>query len=149
MNKGIFIYYSLSGNGDIISDYLKEKGYSVLKIKTKEELPNNFLLRILVGGYKAMINYNDEIEEFICDINSFDNIIIGSPIWNDRLSTPINSVLKRINLGNKNITFILYSGKGKNKKAYEYIISNYDNSNIINIKEPKKFKEELKKLDNL
>lgn len=146
--KRLFIYYSLTGNGDIVADYLKDKKYDVRKVKTKEPLPNNFILRILSGGYKAMINYQDKLINFDDNIKDYDEIIIGSPIWNSRLSSPINAVLKLLDLSNKKVTFILYSGSGKNSKAMEILNNKYPNCKIINLKEPKKYKEQLKNLDS-
>lgn len=144
--KKIFIYYSLTGNGDVVADYLKDKGYDIRKVITKEKLPNNFILRILTGGYKAMINYEDKLIDFDDDIKNYDEIVIGSPIWNSRLSSPINTVLKRINLDNKKLTFILYSGSKKSNKATEMLKKKYKNSLIISLKEPKNNKDELDKI---
>lgn len=144
--KKIFIYYSLTGNGDLVANILKEKGCDIRKVITKEELPKNNILRILTGGYKAMINYEDKLNNFDCNIDNYDEIIIGSPIWNGRLSSPINSVLKLINIKNKKVNFILYSGGGKDRQAAKLINKKYPNSNIIRLKEPLKNKEELHKI---
>ena len=144
--KKIFIYYSLTGNGDIVADYLKNKDYDIRKVITKEPLPKNFILQILMGGYKAMINYEDKLIDFNSDIIKYDEIYIGSPIWNSRLSSPINTVLKSLDLNNKKLTFILYSGSGKALKATELIKKDYPNANIINIKEPKKNFKQLEQI---
>ena len=147
--KKIFIYYSLTGNGDIVADYLKSKNYDIRKVETSEVLPNNFILRILTGGYKAMINYEDRLNNFNNDISDYDEVVIGSPIWNSRLSSPINTMLKELNLKDKKVSFVFYSGSGKSKKATEFINKNYIGSKVINIKEPLKNKNELKKLELL
>lgn len=147
--KKLFIYYSLTHNGNIIADYLKREGYDIRKVITSEPLPNNNILRILSGGYKAMINYEDSLLEFDTNIEEYQEVIIGSPIWNDRLSSPINSVLNKLDLNNKKINFILYSGSGKNKNATKLIKERYPQANIINVKEPKQNKEELNKIKNL
>lgn len=144
--KKIFIYYSLSGNGDVVADYLKDECYDIRKVNTLEKLPKNNILRIIIGGYKAMINYKDKLIDFDNNIEKYDEIVIGSPIWNNRLSSPINSVLESINLDGKKVTFILYSGSGKDNKAMELIKNKYPNSKIINIQEPKKNIEELEKI---
>jgi hypothetical protein len=141
--KKLFIYYSLTGNGDIISDYLKEKNIEIRKVITREPLPKGKIMRILAGGFLAGINHCDKLDNFNCDIREYDDIIIGTPIWNGRPSCPINTVLKSIDLTNKNITFILYSGSGNAPKTEEYINKNYSSAKIINIKEPKKNKELL------
>ena len=146
--KKIFIYYSFTGNGDTVCNYLKRVGYSSNKVYTYEELPKNKILSILVGGFKAMINHKDKIDKITLDLEKYDKIVIGSPIWNNRLSCPINSLLDKIDLKGKNVTFVLYSGSGKESVASEMLKSKYS-CDIINLKEPKVNNDELIKLDNL
>lgn len=93
-----------------------------------------------------MINYKEKLINFNNNIENYDYIVIGSPIWNDRLSTPVTSALNELNINNKELTFILYSGSGTSKKATSYINNKYPNSKIINLKMPKKLKEELNKI---
>ena len=99
----------------------------------------------MTGGYRALIKYKDELLDFNNNIDDYDEIIIGSPIWNSRLSSPINSVLDNINLNNKKILFILYSGSGKDNKATKLIKNKY-NCDVINLWEPIKHPEELNKI---
>ena len=144
--KKIFIYYSLTGNGDVVASTLKDKGVDIRKIETLEPLPQNNILRILTGGYKAMKNYEDKLVSWDNSIEDYDEIFIGSPIWNARLSSPINTVLKNLKLDNKKITFVLYSGSGKAKKAESMLYSKYTGCNIVHLKEPKSNIEELQKI---
>lgn len=145
--KKIFIYYSLTGNGDVVAEYLKEKGYEIRKVETQEPLPNNYVLRILSGGYKAMINYQDKLIDFDNNIEEYDEIIIGSPVWNARLSSPINTVLKSLDFKDKKVSFILYSGSGDAPKAKEMLNSKYPNFKVTILKELLKNKEELEKIE--
>ena len=150
MMKKLFIYYSLSGNGDAVANYLEDKKIDIRKVITKESLPNNFVLRIMSGGFKALINYKDRLNDFDTDISNYDEIIIGSPIWNSRLSSPINAVLDKIKLDNKKVIFILYSGSGVSKKATERIKGEYPSALVIDIKNPLNNKEDLvSELDNI
>ena len=141
--KKIFIYYSLTGNGDIVAEFLKNKNVDIRKVKAIDKMPKNFLLRILTGGFLAGINYKAKLVNFDNNINDYDEIIIGSPIWNGKLSCPINSVIDKLDFNNKNITFILYSGSGTSPKATEKIKELYPTAKIINIKEPKTNKQVL------
>ncbi len=145
--KKIFIYYSLSGNGDKVAEYLSNKKIDIRKVETKKPLPNNRFLQILVGGYKAMRNYKDELDNFDNDIKKYDEIIIGTPIWNSRISSPINTVLDNLDLSDKKLTFILYSGSGTGPKAKEYIGIHYHKAKIIELKEPKKNIKEMDKIE--
>lgn len=146
MNK-IFIYYSLSGNGDMVADFLHHK-YDVLKLETSEKLPKLKLFQLMSGGFKAMIRFRDPLTNFDINIDNYDEIIIGSPIWNSRLCSPINTLLDKVDPLNKKLTFVLYSGSGKAKKAVEFIKKNYD-AKIIILKEPKRNPLELNKLKEL
>ena len=141
----LFIYYSVTNNGDIVAEKLKTQGYEIRKVSTKYKYPKNRILSIIIGGYKAMRNMKDELIDFDDDIKKYDEIVIGSPIWNDRLCPAINTVLSKLDLTGKNIKFILYSGSGKTIKAQKKIRSLYE-TNIIILKEPKINKEELKKI---
>ena len=74
MNKGdimkkIFIYYSLSNNGDVVSEEFKKKGYDIRKVITKRKYPKSMFFRILVGGYKASFNKKDKLLDFDSDIS--------------------------------------------------------------------------------
>ena len=137
MNK-IFIYYSLSGNGDSVANYLMNKGIDIRKVLLKKEFPKSKFGSIMKGGFLASINYKSKLLDFNSDISSYNHIIIGTPIWNSRISTPINTVLSKLDLTNKELTFILYSASGSDNKAMERINKEYPNANIINLREPKK-----------
>lgn len=143
----LFIYYSLTGNGDVVSECLKKKGYDIFKVETKKPLPKRFVFRIISGGFKARLNLKDEIKDLNINFDEYDEIIIGSPIWNGRLSCPINTVLDQYDFKDKNISFIFYSGSGESPKATKKVKKMYKDVKIINLKEPLKGINELKKLD--
>ncbi len=145
MPKIIFIYFSLTKNGDAVADYLKEKGYEIRKVISKYHYPKNRFLQIMIGGYKASLNKKDKLLNFDDNIDEYDEIIIGSPIWNDRLSSPINAVLSMLNIENKKVSFILYSASGKAEHEKKKIKEKYQVEPII-LKEPKENKKELEKV---
>ena len=58
-----------------------------------------------------MINYCDRLVNFDNNINDYDEIIVGSPIWNGRFCSPINSVLKLFDFDDKKVSFVSGSGK--------------------------------------
>lgn len=141
--KKIFIYYSLTGSGDVVREYLKDKGYDIRKVTSSYKYPKKMFPLMMVGGFKALNKMKDKLVDFNKDISEYEEIIIGSPIWFDRVSAPINRVLSELDLSNKKVSFILYSGSGEGTKAYERL---KDMGNITILKEPKKYKNELKKI---
>lgn len=142
--KKIFIYYSLTGSGDLVADTLKSKGYDIRKVVSKYKYPKSFFWLMMVGGFRAGTNKKDKLIDFNTDISNYDEIVIGSPVWFDRVSPPINTVLKELDLSGKKISFIFYSGSGEANKASEKV---KDLGNIIILKEPKKHKKELEKIN--
>lgn len=147
--KKIFIYYSLTGNGDKVANHLMSKGIDIRKVLLKKPFPTSKFGSIMKGGFLATINHKSKLLDFNSDISSYDEIIIGSPIWNSRLSCPINTVLSKIDSDNKKLTFILYSASGKDNKAMERIKELYKDAKIINLLEPNQNEEVMKeRIDN-
>ena len=103
----LFIYYSFTNNGEIIANLLKEEGIEKYKVEPIKTLPKNLFLSMMVGGFLSLIHHKPKLKELNIDLSKYDAVIIGSPVWNDRLSTPINSVLNSLCLKDKQLTFIL------------------------------------------
>ena len=143
--KKLFIYYSLTGNGDLVSNFYKEKGYEIRKVINKVKYSKKMFPLMMKGGYRALFNKKDKLLDFNSDVKDYKEIVIGSPIWFDRTSPVLNTILNKLDLTGKKVTFIFYSGSGQGNKAKEKINKLY-NANIIFLQEPKKHKEELKKL---
>ena len=145
----LFIYYTLSGNGDAAADYLKEKGYEIRRVEPAKLPPKKFFFQILQCGFNAGRRYCEPLKDYNADVSAFDTVVIGSPVWNGRLSCPINTVLKETELKGRQVTFVLYSGSGEAKKAEEQIRAALPDAKIIHLKEPKKNPEMLYRLSEL
>lgn len=142
----LFIYYSYTGNGEIVANVFKEQGYELRKANPRKSLPKSFFFAILKGGFLAGIRHKSKLVDFNTDISNYDSIVIGSPIWNGRFSSPINTVLEAVDFNNKDLSFVFYSGSGTAAKAVKRIQKEFPNAKFIILKEPKKYPEELKKL---
>lgn len=152
--KKVFIYYSYTGNGDIVSKKYMDNGYDVYKVTTKKRpIPNSFFFGMLIGGMLSGMNHKSKINEIDINLDEYDKIIIGSPIWNSKLACPTNAMLSQIEqkfnnkLANKDVSFVLYSGSGEGRGANKKIKELYPNAKITFLKEPKKYSENLDKLE--
>lgn len=143
----LFIYSSQYGSGDTVASYLKDKGFEIRKVESTYKLSKVFFFAMMKGGYHAGINKVAKLVNYDNNVAKYDEIYIGSPIWNDRLTPITNAILEETFLKDKKLTFILYSGGGQCKHAYKKLHSLYKDATIINLKQPKKYPEELKKLD--
>ena len=144
--KKIFIYFSETGNGDVVADYLKDNGYEIRKVEAKKKLPKVMFFQMMVGGFQAAINKKPKLLDFDTNIDKYDEVVIGSPIWFDRLAAPTNTMLDKINLSDKKVSFILYSGGGTNIKGNKKINELFKDVKIIELKQPNNNKKELDKI---
>ena len=145
----IFIYYSLTSNGDEVAKYLESRGFVIRKVIEKKKMPKRFFWMILAGGFRAGMNQKGKLIDYDSDVSSYDEVVIGSPIWNSRFTPAINSVLLQTDLKDKKLTFVLYSGSGQGPKAEARIKKEYPNAKIIFLKEPKKYPVEFEKIKEL
>ena len=144
--KKLLIYYSLSGNGDFVAEQYKEQGYDIRKVETVKGLPKVFFFAMLSGGFQAGINKKAKLKEFDYDISNYDEVVIGSPIWNVRFTPAINTILANLKINNQKLSFVFYAGSGEGKKALKRLQKEYPHSSYVFLKQPKQYIEELNKL---
>ena len=116
-----FVYFSASGNGDFIANFLKERGYEIVKVETLKPFGKVNFFRILKYGFRAGAQKREKIKDINLELKSDDEVVIGSPIWNDRLSTPINTVLDKIAFNKETTKFLVYPAGEKANKVFEQI----------------------------
>ena len=144
--KKLFIYFSLTGNGDKVAEVMKENGYDIRKVEEKHKPSKVFFFRVLGGGFRAGLGLKGKLINYIPDLTDYDEVVVGSPIWNGRFPPAINAVLNLTNFEGKKLSFVLYSGSGEGRKALQVINRNYPEAKYTFLKEPKSHLDELKKL---
>ena len=143
----LFIYYSLTGNGEEVAKRMEQGGYDVRRAIEKKKMPKSFFGMIMTGGFRAGLHLKGTLIGFDDDVSSYEEIVIGSPIWNGRFPPAINAVLDRVELKGKQVSFLLYSGSGTGKHAAKKITKLFPDAKTVFLQEPKKHQDEFSKLD--
>ena len=139
-----FVYFSASGNGDFIANFLKEKGYEIVKVETLKPFGKVNFFRILKYGFRAGAEKKEKIKDINIELKEDDEVVIGSPIWNDRLSTPINTILDQYSFNKETTLFVLYpAGEGTKKSLKQIEKLGFKKTPIV-ITYPLKNKEQTK-----
>ncbi len=86
----IIIYYSHSGNNNILAEELNKRIKSdIYKIS---ELRKRYKISIL---FDSLFKRNSKIENTNIEIKKYKKIILVSPIWDCSIATPMKSFLER------------------------------------------------------
>ena len=103
--KTLLVYYSYTGNTKIIVDKIKEKiNCDLLKLKP--------VVPFLIEDYDAIVSeYQSnestkksvEIEDININLNEYDKIIIGTPVWWYTITPVIREFLKKNDLSSSKV----------------------------------------------
>ncbi len=126
--KRIVVYYSLSGNTEAAAKKIAEKlGADLLKVDTEKPMPKSFAAQIIVGGGQVMMNHIPKLKPLEKDPAEYDEIILGSPIWNSKGVPAINAFLQDEKAAAKVKSLFFLSGGGDTKKGLEAITKKLPN----------------------
>ncbi len=115
-NKTLIIYYSRTGKSSLISKTLqKELNAQILEIKDLED--RSGALGYAGAGFDAFFDRHTTIEPAKADLSPYSNIIITSPIWNWKLSTPIHTFIESNRFDGKNL--VLFTNGNNDIRKYE------------------------------
>lgn len=145
--KKLFLYYSNTGSGDIVANEMAKRGYEIRKVETVKKLPKSFFWSMMIGGFQAGAGRKAKLKDFDQNIEGYEEIVIGSPIWNKTFTPAINTVLATLPLKDKNVNFLFYAGSGEGPNALKRVNKEFPNARCIFLKQPNKYPEELNKID--
>lgn len=101
----LIVYYSFTGNNKKLALMLKEKlACDIFEIKEqKQRSPLSILYDFMFFRKAKLVDYN-------INLNQYDYVILVSPIWAGRLSTPLKTFLKKQKDSIKKYSFITICG---------------------------------------
>ncbi len=112
--KILIVYYSLTGNTHSIANKLKINLHADLeRIKPIKELNPNNPTKFIWGGVQVLMHKKPKLKIFQHELNKYQNIIIGTPVWAFSYSAPINSLLSKNLFQNKKIALFCTSEGGE------------------------------------
>ena len=114
--KTLIIYYSRTGKSKLISQVLqKELNAQMLEIKDLEDRSGT--LGYAGAGFDAFFDRHTTIEPVKADLSPYSNIIVVSPIWNWKLSTPIHTFIENNRFDGKKL--VLFTNGNNDIRKYE------------------------------
>lgn len=116
--KRAIIYYSLSDNTKEAAEYLAEKLQAdTYRIELTKPMPDKMWKQMLTGGMQSSFGMTPQIKGEPDNVDEYDEIIIGTPIWAGKAAAPMNSLLKHDEIADKVVAVFTFSGGGDNEKC--------------------------------
>ncbi len=106
--KSLIVFYSLEGHTKSIADIIqKELNCDLLELKPEKEIPKTGIRKFFWGGGKsAIFNEKPTLKNQIPNLNGYDAIFIGTPIWAGKYTPAINTFISQNKIKGKNIGFL-------------------------------------------
>ena len=117
--KSLVVYYSMSGNCEMVAGKIKElAGADVLRIDPEKAFPNSGFKKFFWGGKSAVMGDTPALKPYDFDASLYDIVIIGFPVWASRMAPPLKTFVAD-NLealkGKKVASFACQGGSGAEK----------------------------------
>lgn len=116
-NKTLVVYFSEGGNTKILADYIIEYGnFDYYRIETKEAYPSSKTnYQELANKAKEQLDngIRSELKNLVSQeyISSYDNILLGHPVWWYDLPMPVWTFLETYDFEGSNIyNFFTHAG---------------------------------------
>ena len=140
--KNLIVFYSLEGDTKLIASTISEKiNADILELKPKKKYHDSGFKKYFWGGRSVIFKEKPELQDYNINLENYENIFIGTPIWVGTYAPPYNTFLKKENISNKNIyLFACHGGGGADKfyKNIKEIIPNNEFKGEIDFNEPLK-----------
>lgn len=117
MNRAV-VYYSLSGNTKEAAKIIARKlGAKIFEIDLVKLLPKNTVRQMLVGGMQSTFGRRPKIKGVPDNIDYYDEIILGMPVWAGMPASPVNTFIKNYGVADKIDAVFTFSGGGDNDRC--------------------------------
>ena len=130
--KNLVIFYSLEGNTKLIASTIARAiNADVLELKTKKKYSDKGFKKYFWGGKSVIFKEKPELLEVNKNIEDYENIIIGTPIWVGTYAPPFNTFFKENKIQGKNIALFACHGVGGATKFFNNIKKEIPNNKFI------------------
>lgn len=133
MSKRLVVYYSLSGNTKSIAEKIASNlGADIQRIVPKQKY--NYGSAATLGGIQIASKRKPKIHEMKIDMEYYDEVIIGTPVWWFTLTPPVRTFLDSYNFTGKKVR-LFSTHQGSNGKTFSDMEKLLGDAEIISIKD--------------
>ena len=97
MTKTLVLFYSYEGSTRKIAELIASSiDADIEEIKPVKEMKSKGFAKYVWGGRQAAMRTQPKLEPLNVNLDDYDTIFLGSPVWAFTYSPPIRSLLKTL-----------------------------------------------------
>jgi len=130
--KTLILYYSLEGYTKKLAEALAEElGTDIERVLAVKEINPKGIRKFLWGGRQAMMGKTPAIEDLRSDFETYDLILVGSPVWAFTFAPPIKTVIEQGKLKGKKVAYFCTHEGGLGKTLDKFMDAVSKESTVI------------------
>lgn len=130
--KTLIVYFSWGGNTKTVANHIHDLiGGDIVEVETVIPYPDTYEEVTQIAPGELASDYRPELKTKVDNMDEYDTLIVGTPIWGGHLTPAMKSFLASYNLSGKAIApFCTHGGSGTAQSVND-IHSVYPNSTIL------------------
>ncbi|WP_170254008.1 flavodoxin family protein [Acetobacterium paludosum] len=130
--KTAVIYYSLEGNMEFVAKKIGgNHAADLIRLIPKKEYPTGKVSKYVWGGKSATFGERPKLVNETIDLEKYDTLIIGSPVWAGTFTPPVHTFLHDYSISGKNIILVATSMSGEAEKCLAKMKDYLQDNNIM------------------
>ncbi|MEA4921067.1 MAG: flavodoxin [Clostridiaceae bacterium] len=115
----LVVFFSLEGNTKFIAQNIaKSINADIIELKTGKQYPTEGFGKFFWGGKSVIFREKPKLINDSIDLNRYETIIIGTPVWAGSYTPPINSFINQYKIQGKRIALFASHGGGGAEKCF-------------------------------
>ncbi len=128
----LILYFSISGNTEAVANFIHDEvGGDIVKLETQETYPDDYNDLLDVAQEEQSENARPELSTTIDNLDDYDTIFLGYPIWWGDMPMAIYSFLDNYDLSGKTIAPFVTSGGSGLSGTLSNIKNEEPNANVV------------------
>ena len=128
----LILYFSMTGNTEAVANFIHDEvGGDIVKLETKETYPDDYNDLLDVAQEEQSENARLELSTTIDNLDDYDTIFLGYPIWWGDMPMAIYSFLDNYDLSGKTIAPFVTSGGSGLSGTPSNIKNEEPNANVV------------------
>ncbi len=117
--KTLVVYFSFEGNTKFIAEKIAESiNTDIIELETSKKYPTEGFRKYFWGGKSVIFGEKPKLTNERIDLDQYETIIIGTPVWAASFAPPIKSFISQYNIQGKRIALFASHGGGGAEKCF-------------------------------